>query len=200
MMCIILVCLSYAAGVVEPERPANQLAWLATLLDYERHAGRNAWSWNQLQSVRHSFADPTIRTPWWKEWVETFYAIYLNWYPLVLILLCLLSGLLILRAWRTQHLVRGILFALLWFVLLYLGHTALQGTQAPVAVVKQDGVMLREGNGLSYRTVNKDGQLVRLPMGCELEITARRENGWVQVKQSGSLMGWLPEEVVFIVD
>jgi tetratricopeptide (TPR) repeat protein len=68
-----------------------------------------------------------------------------------------------------------------------------QAALHPLAVVAQDGVLLRKGNGLSYPPRFETA----LNRGVELRVLHQR-GGWLHVVLSGGETGWLPEAQVLL--
>ena len=63
----------------------------------------------------------------------------------------------------------------------------------PLAVVAEDGVLLRKGDGLAYPP--------RYETPLNKGVEARRlfeRDGWVQIELSGGEVGWAPREDVLI--
>jgi hypothetical protein len=70
--------------------------------------------------------------------------------------------------------------------------------EQPFAVVTQDNVVLRQGNGLTYAPVVHQGLPVTLHRGTELRVQCQRSNGWLQVELLNGLLGWLPRETLLL--
>lgn len=62
-----------------------------------------------------------------------------------------------------------------------------------IAVIVED-TPLRMGNGTSYPTVSKIPE-VRRGMECYLR---HRQNGWVQIEFQSGVIGWVPDDSVFL--
>lgn len=179
---------------------SDQVApWIAVLHDYERQYGRDAWSWKELSTARSAVHDPHLPSLTIPAWLNGIYAVYLNCYPIILMIMMACGGYAVIRCWRRQQMGWGLATALIWFLIMWAGIELASGSHQQVAVIKHPGVVLREGNGMSYRTVQLDGQPWQLAPGVEVEIAAERENGWVQLKKTGTLLGWVPAESVYLV-
>jgi len=74
----------------------------------------------------------------------------------------------------------------------FLGWLGNRQLAEPWAVIREDGVWLRRGNGLSYPAVEAGGRPVALPRGCEVRVMTLRPNGWVQIQLQDATVGWVP--------
>jgi hypothetical protein len=74
----------------------------------------------------------------------------------------------------------------------FLGWLGSRQLAEPWAVVREDGVWVRRGNGLSYPAVEAGGNPVALPRGYEVRVMALRPNGWVQIQLRDATVGWVP--------
>lgn len=63
----------------------------------------------------------------------------------------------------------------------------------PEAVVRESGVVLREGNGVSYPAVTRKDRPVTLNEGVEVRVIVHRPNGWVKIVLADGTVGWVPE-------
>lgn len=87
-----------------------------------------------------------------------------------------------------------------WLLALVLGGVlardawqAYREASEPLIVVRQEGVHLRQGNGLSYPP-HRDAPL---PPGTEATLLFER-SGWVQVELASGEVGWLPRAAVLL--
>lgn len=69
----------------------------------------------------------------------------------------------------------------------------------PEAVVKRNGVILREGNGATYPALLRNNLPVILNAGVEVRILTERPNGWVKVRLDTGDMGWIPSETLVVI-
>lgn len=70
--------------------------------------------------------------------------------------------------------------------------------QRPVAVVADDGVVFRKGNGDSYPAVEVSGVALKLNRGVEARVLGDRPNGWVQLELADGVPGWTPRAALLI--
>jgi tetratricopeptide (TPR) repeat protein len=70
--------------------------------------------------------------------------------------------------------------------------------QHPFAVVAEDEVTLRQGNGLSFPPTRANGKQVVLHSGTEARIRCERPNGWVQLELPDGRIGWVHRQQVLI--
>jgi tetratricopeptide (TPR) repeat protein len=66
----------------------------------------------------------------------------------------------------------------------------------PLAVVSQDAVPLRQGNGTSYPPVLDAGVPIKLNRGVELRLLHERPNGWFRVALADGRTGWVKQDQV----
>ena len=183
------------------ETPANDTAaWIASLLDYERQHGRDAWSYQELCQARSIVRDPYFAQPQASGMLPRLYLIYLNWYP------TLFATLFFLGLWYLGKVsVRAapgkmVILMMSWLILLWLTLWPLEPDQRTVAVLKYPETLVRTGNGLSYAPVRRDQASVSLTAGVEATVLHEKDNGWVQIRLHDGTQGWVPKESVFLVN
>lgn len=195
MLPLILMMLQPAGEQEWPVAP-----WLACLHAFERTHGRTAGSWQRMVDARQAVRDIHFAQPVVAGWQVSLYSSYLDYSPFILIALLMPGMLLSYRAWRHRRLGTSLLWCCLSFLLIIAGMNLAQPSHRPLAVIKQPGVPLRQGNGLSYPAQTKQGQPIELAAGVEAEYLTQRENGWVQVQMQDGTLGWVPLDAVYLVE
>jgi len=187
-------------GAESPVQPANNpAAWIAVLRDYENQHGRDAWSYQELCEARAAVLDPHYSVKAAPGWMHDFTIIYLQYYPVILLIVFVLG---IRLAWtrsKDNRWSNQLACLLSWFVVMWLLLLPLMPETRPAAVLKHQGAILREGNGLSYAAVVHDNRRINLAPGVEALVLAERNNGWVQLRLSDGTIGWVPTESIYLV-
>jgi hypothetical protein len=178
---------------------ANQAAWVAALHDYDQPPIRSSQWWSFLQGARETVADVNYSTPPMPDWQRFLYSDYLDYAPFILPFVLLLGMTIAYRAWRRQRLTRSLVWSLTTFAILFLGVTLAQPDQRPLAIIKVPGTLVRQGNGLSYPVLSRQGIMLELAAGVEAEYLGQRENGWVQLRLRDGIQGWVPLDGVYLV-
>ena len=189
------------SGVESPVPTAanNPAAWIAVLRNYENQHGRDAWSYQELADARTAVLDPHYSVKALPGWLHDLTVVYLRYYPVLLLILFVIG---LRLAWNRSktHRWGSQLFCLLsWIVLMWLALLPMMTETRPAAVLKYQGTVLREGNGLSYPVVVRDNARISLAAGVEVLVLAERNNGWVQLQLAGGTVGWAPTESVYLV-
>ena len=189
------------SGVESPTPAAanNPAAWIAALRDYENQHGRDDWSYQELADARAAVLDPHYRVKAAPGWLQGLTVAYLRYYP-ILLLIIFFIGLHMVWKYSESHRWGNQLFCLLsWFVLMWLALLPVMTDTRLGAVLKYQGTLLREGNGLSYPTVVRDHSRISLAAGVEVLVLAERNNGWVQLQLVDGTVGWVPTESVYLL-
>lgn len=183
----------------EAASASSPAAWIAVLRERERTQGRDAWSWQELNEARAAVYDSRYATPTLTGWLKTSYVIYLRYAP-VLVAIVMLAGLCFVWV-KGRHLpwTTGVMAAILWIALIGLIHLPLQADRRAAAVIKTAGIMLRQGNGLSYAWTLYQDKPIALASGVEAEWLAERANGWVQIRLTDGTRGWIPKDTVYLI-
>lgn len=183
-----------------PPAISNPSAWVAVLRDYESQHGRDAWSYQELSEARKAVLDPYYSTKAASAWQRSLVMLYLDYYPLLLLMMVLICGGMAWNYSRHNRWGKALLVNLIWFLLMWLALMPVQPATEPVAVVKYQGLLLHEGNGQSYPVVARGDQgRISLAAGVEARLISERTNGWVQIRLSDGKIGWVPTETVYLV-
>lgn len=189
------------SGVESPvSKAANSpAAWIAVLRDYENQHGRDAWSYQELTDARTAVLDPHFSVKAVPGWLHEITIVYLRFYP-VLLLIIFVIGLRMAWIRVESHRWGKQLFCLLsWFILMWLVLLPVMTDTRPAAVLKYQGTLLRQGNGLSYPAVVRDNARISLAAGVEVLVLAERNNGWVQIQLADGTVGWAATESVYLL-
>ena len=181
------------------EGTQSPAAWIAVLHGYEKHHGRTAWSWQELQGARSRVLDVHYTKASLPGRLNDLYSYFLAYAPIVLFLVTTLGLGLSLRAKRRGNTGRSFTFCVITLVLLLLGQRLTQGEHGPLVIIKQPGIVLRQGNGISYSPVLQ-GTPLDLAAGVEATYLTQQDNGWVQLRLSDGVQGWVPLEAVYLVE
>lgn len=184
---------------VSPARSSSLAGWIACLRQYELEQGRDAWSWTELSHARAQVLDPYFGSARLHEWAVTSWSIVLHIVPLIMLLITFAGCLFCYRYWKYKRWTNCILVAVLWFLALW-GLLIIKEPEAiPIAVIQQPGLVMRQGNGLSYEICRWNDQSVKLAEGVEARLIAERDNGWVKIELKQGLTGWVPRDGVILV-
>jgi hypothetical protein len=196
--------------------PGNEIAHqdaaatIAALHNYELHHGRDNWTWQFLQKARAEVYDPLFGQNSFPAWLDTLYDFALRWF-LVLELVAIAGGAFIAwRLWCRRSTWRALLWSFIWLVFLFLLYWLIAPRNEQLVVIKTDATILRQGNGLSYPPHFYQGLPIRLAVGVEATVRAKRNNGWIQVVLSpspqpspsggeGRMIGWVPSDSVYFI-
>jgi tetratricopeptide (TPR) repeat protein len=156
------------------------------------------WLQANLTAAREQVAYPTPgrlgRPPGngWPPWLPRPAS---GWLLLASVLLYSLSGGAMTRWWmtrRTRYLTPGLgllaLSLVLWAILVYQHRQGDQERLHPLVVIQHNGVLLRNGNGMTY-PVRYDG--VPLNRGVEARVLFARAD-WLHLELAGGETGWVP--------
>ncbi len=189
------------SGVESPVPAAanNPAAWIAALRDYENQHGRDDWSYQELAEARAAVLDPHYRVKAVPGWLRDITVVYLRYYPALLLIIFFIG---LRMAWKRSESHRWgnqLLCLLSWFALMWLVLLPVMTETRPAAVLKYQGTLLREGNGLSYPAVLRDHARIGLAAGVEVLVLAEGSNGWVQIQLADGTVGWTPTESVYLL-
>lgn len=183
-----------------PVRPGTWAAYIAVLRADELQHGKTSWTQEQLREAREAVAAPATSAPPWPGWAHSFHVMLLDWFDLLLPAVVIVGAMLVLRCWWRNRLVAALFWSLIWFAVLLALHLVVRPGPGPAAVVRVEGAVLRQGNGLSYPPQVYQGLPVQLSAGAEAVVRTRRENGWVQLEFSTGIIGWVPQDAVYLVE
>ena len=202
MNLLIVLCLSLLLTDAAPP-PAttanNSAAWIAILRDYERQHGRDAWSFQELSEARAAVLDPYYSGKALPGWLHNLTILYLQYYPVLFMAIFVIGAWLTWKAAASHRWGNGLFANMLWFVLMWMLLLPFQPDAQPWTVLKYQGTLLREGNGLSYPVIVRDRSRINLAAGVEARLLAERSNGWVQIQLSDGSVGWVPTTAVYVV-
>lgn len=178
----------------------QRAAMIAYLRHREYQHGKYPEWQGPLRSLRAEVVDALFAQPPTPDWVHRTQEFVLYAFPVLLLLTVVGGAYLVRRNWRRHRLTRAAAWCVVWFAALLALYFAVRPDRGPAAVVRQDGVVLRQGNGLSYPPHVHQGLPVRLAAGVEGVVRVRRPNGWVQVELSTGAVGWVPQDAVYFVE
>lgn len=185
---------------LSPARSSSLAGWIACLRQYELEHGRDAWSWTELSHARAQVFDPYFGSARLHEWAITSWSIVLQIVPLIMLLITLAGCLFCYQYWKKKRWTNCIFVAVLWYLALW-GLLIIKKPEAiPIAVIHQPGLVMRQGNGLSYEMSRWNDQPVKLAEGVEARLIAERENGWVKIMLQHGLTGWVPRDGVIVAE
>lgn len=185
---------------VPSDQPAvsNPAAWIAVLRQQECVLGRSDWTWQELCEAREAVLDSdyAIKTP--PRWLNEVYLLVLRSGSLPVILITLAGIWLVWirpvsRSWRVL-----LCISLAWMLLSGTWAYVIQPQDKPAAIIKMHGIMVRQGNGLSYPPIFKGETTLILSAGVEANYLAQRSNGWVQLQLDDGTRGWVPLDAVYL--
>lgn len=174
-------------------------AWIAVLRSRQFEKGVTADLYQDLTEARASVFDPLYSQPAPSSWVRELFPRYLEILPFLLLAINLIGCVVL---WKRRHLRRwgrSLTLAVLWLCLMLLALLPTHSDPRPAAIVKTPGILLRQGNGLSYPPVENRLGPVSLAAGVESVFLAQRPNGWVQIQLHDGARGWLPRDAVYLV-
>ncbi|HMO35339.1 MAG TPA: hypothetical protein PKA06_04790 [Gemmatales bacterium] len=174
-------------------------AWIASLHQHEREYGRTGWSWKALTEARSAVMDGRYAYHTSKRWWFQLYTGFVNNQGILLILVSV-AGFLFCVYFLSQGYWWTLLFSsLLWLLLVISGISLLHPGSEKYVVIKQHGLNLRIGNGISYPLLLDSGQPVWLSRGVEARWRAEMPNSWIQIELADGLMGWAPREALYLI-
>jgi len=180
---------------------ASSLAgWIACLRKYELDHGRDAWSWTELSHARAQVLDPNFGSVRLHEWAISCWSIVLHVVPAILLLATLAGCLLCYQYWKQKRWTRCILVTVLWYLAIWSLLIIKEPAHIPMAVILQPGLVMRQGNGLSYEMTRWNDQPLKLAEGVEARWIAERDNGWVKIEIQEGLTGWVPRDGLILVE
>jgi hypothetical protein len=188
-------CLLPDSRLADKSQPPRLAEILRELHQYEHTHGRDAWSWQELQTARRQVRDPLFSRPPLPAWAQAAYLEYLRGYPLVLLTVILAGGWLARRCWRKRIMGWSIGAAILWFAVLFMLYWSIRGDSPSLATLQVPQI-LRQGNGLSYPPVTANGIPIRLAEGVEARVRTERSNGWSQIELPEGTLGWVPSSAL----
>ncbi|MFT3881252.1 MAG: SH3 domain-containing protein [Gemmatales bacterium] len=195
--CCLTVFVKEAAWIAPEENHPS--AWIAVLRDYERQWGRDAWSYQELSEARAGVFDPYFAVKASSGWLYQLSLLYFSYYPVLFAAVSILCGWIAWRYYRRNQWGSVLMVNLLWFLLLWTALLPVQPTSAPAAVIKLQGVPLREGNGLTYQETRRGSTRLTLAAGVEADLLAEAQNGWVKIELADGTAGWVPTDAVYLV-
>jgi uncharacterized protein YgiM (DUF1202 family) len=189
------------AGVESPSLTAanNPAAWIAVLRDYENQHGRDAWSYQELADARTAVLDPHYSVKTLPGWLHDLTVVYLRYYPVLLLIIFVIGLRLVWKRSQSYRWGSQLFWLLSWFILMWLVLLPVMTETRPGGVLKSQGTVLREGNGLSYPMVTRDNARISLAAGVEVLVLAKRSNGWVQIQLADGTVGWAPTDSVYLL-
>lgn len=185
---------------VSTANPSSLAGWIACLRKYELDHGRDAWSWTELSHARAQVLDPYFGIASLPEWAVTCWSILHQAVPLLLLLTTLAGCVLYFLYWKQKRWTSCILITVLWYLAIWSLLIIKEPAHIPMAVIHQPGLVMRQGNGLSYEVCQWNEQPVKLAEGVEARWIAERENGWVKIELEHGLIGWVPRDGIIKID
>jgi hypothetical protein len=197
---LVVLALQWGSPEGPSVRPDQRAAMIAYLRYRETLQGKAAHTQQPLRGLRGEVVDPLFAAADVSEWAYRSYQIVLQVFPVILLVAVVGGAFLVGRCWRRNRLGTALAWCVVWFALLTALHLLVRADDRPAAVVRVDGVVLRQGNGLSYPPHVNQGLPIRLAAGVEALVRTRRANGWVQLELPGGKLGWVPQDAVYLVE